>query len=334
MKGINFVFATLILACASSWADTVVMKNGDLISGTVDSISSGHVLLNTDYAGHVTIKLDAIAELTTEAAFDVTAAAGESNGQFVVADGVQMVQTDSGAQPIDVATVSSAGQNNLGLAAFAPEWSSRADLAATLSNGNTDTENYSALIESTFKKGNVEHGVRLQTVSEEVNEETTKDEFDLDYSYKRFLSEKWFAAGNAEYFENDIKNVDSRVTLGAGLGHQFWDNSFGSFSTDVGISYVDEEIDGEDESNPAVRWGLDYRRFLFSKKLEVFHSQSILFIPDSDRGEVLQSSSGLRFVLNSRIDAFTRIDVDHETEPAPDNSKTDVTYNVGVGVKF
>ena len=97
---------------------------------------------------------------------------------------------------------------------------------------------------------------------------------------------------------------------------------------------MQEELDGEDETNPAVRWGLEYNRFFFSKKMEAFHKQSVLFIPDSDRGEVLESSTGVRYALNSRIDATARVDVNHETEPAPGNSKTDVTYNLGVGIKF
>jgi putative salt-induced outer membrane protein YdiY len=157
---------------------------------------------------------------------------------------------------------------------------------------------------------------------------------DFDYLYKRFLNEKWYGSGNLEYFEDELKGVDSRITLGAGVGYQFWDDSFGSLSSDIGISYVEEEIDGEDSSNPALRWGLDYRRYLFSKKMEAFHKQSVLFIPDSDRGEVLTSSTGVRYVLNSRIDATARVDVDHETEPAEGNSKTDVTYNLGIGIKF
>ncbi len=327
----------LIFSCVVSlptWADTVLLKNGDRMTGTVDSISGGRLLLNTDYAGHVPIKLDAIAELETEAEFDVFSAAGRVNGRFAVTGGEQQLISDRTPEPIDLTLVKTAGQSNLALTRLAPEWSSRADLAAKFENGNADTEQYSALVESILKRENVQHSVSLLISNEKAEEETTKDEFDLDYLYKRFLTEKWYASGNAEYFEDTLKDVDSRITLGAGIGYQFWDDSFGSLSTDIGVSYVQEDIDGEDETNPAVRWGLEYKRFLFSKKMEAFHRQSVLFIPDSDRGEVLESSSGVRYALNDRIDATARVDVNHETEPAPGNSKTDVTYNLGVGIKF
>ena len=328
-------FTLLLCFCsASALADTVLLKNGDRLTGTVDSISGGHVLLETEYAGHIPIDLEAVAELVTEDAFDVLGADGSVNGRFAIEEGSQVLVSDAGSAALDLTTVKTAGQNNLGLPSFTRSWSSRADLAATFTNGNTDTQQYSTLIESILKQDRVQHSLKFLLANEKAEEETTKDTMDLEYLYKRFLNEKWYAAGNAQYFEDALKDVDSRITVGAGLGYQFWDNSFGAFSTDVGVSYVMEELNGEDESNPALRWGLDYKRYLLDKKMEVFHKQSVLFIPDSSRGEVIQTSTGARYALNSSIDAVARVDMNHETKPSLGNSKTDVTYNVGVGIKF
>jgi putative salt-induced outer membrane protein YdiY len=328
------LFLTVWLAAGYVSADVVVLTNGDRLTGTVDSISGGHVLLSTDYAGHVPIKLDAIAELTTEASFNVRTEQGRVVGKFMATDGAQTVVSEDISTDVALASVKTAGQDKLALATFAPEWTTRADLAAKISNGNTDTEQFTTLFETKLKQETVEHSLSLLITSEVAEEEKTKDEFDLDYGYKRFISEKWYASGNGEYYEDPLKDVDSRITVGAGLGYQFWDDSFGSFSTDLGLSYVREDLAGETENNPAVRWGLEYKRYLLSKKLEGFHKQSVLFIPDSDRGEVIESSTGLRYALNSRIDATARVDVDHETKPAPGNSKTDVTYNLGIGIRF
>jgi len=315
-------------------ADTVLLKNGDRMTGTVDSISSGRVLLKTDYAGSVPIALEAIAELVTNDEFDIVADGARQKGRFTAQDGAQLIVSTSGEQAVELVSIKTAGQNNLAMAVLTSEWSSRADIAAKFSHGNTDTEQYSTLIETALKKGNVQHNLKFLVSNEKAEDDTTKDELDVDYLYKRFLSERWYASGNAEYFEDALKDVDSRITLGAGVGYQFWDDSFGALSTDVGLSYVREEILGDETSNPALRWGLAYKRYLFSKKMEAFHEQSLLFIPDSDRGEVFESSSGVRFALGARIDAIARVDVNHETKPAPGNSKTDVTYNVGVGIKL
>ena len=333
MKRLVLITIALLLSPLAT-ADVVLLKNGDRMSGTVDSVAGGNVLLITEYAGSVAIAVDAIAEVTTEGAFDISIGDSDFSGQFAVVDGAQVVVAEGQSQPVALADVTRAGQNNLGIVSFARDWKSRVDLAAQVSNGNTDTQNFSVLAESSLKQDNVEHLLTLLVLNEEAEGIKTKEQLDLDYLYKRFVSEKWYASGNFEYFEDPIKDVDRRITLGAGMGYQFWDDSFGAFSSDLGVSYVNEDIGGETSNNPALRWGLDYKRFFFDKRMEAFHRQSVLYIPDSDRGEVIESSTGVRYALNSRIDATARIDVNHETKPAPGNSKTDVIYNVGVGVKF
>lgn len=328
------VLLGLGLMASSAWGDIVVLANGDRLSGTVDSISSGRLLLITDYAGTVPIKTDMIAQLSTDDEFDLVTDEGRVAGQFDVINGAQVVVAEAATTPVAITSIRTAGQNKLALASLAADWSSRADLSAVVSSGNSSTESYNALVESVLQRDNVEHSLSILINNEEAEQIATKEQLDVDYGYKRFISEKWYAAGNAEYFEDQLKDIDQRITLGAGMGYQFWQDSFGAFSTDLSLNYVREELAGEQESNPAVRWGLDYQRYLFAKKLEFFHGQSILFIPDSDRGEVLESSTGLRYALNDRIDTAVRVDVDHETDPAPGNSKTDVTYTLGVGIKF
>ena len=187
MKRLSLVF-TLLLAAGYVSADVVTLTNGDRLTGTVDSISGGHVLLSTDYAGHVPIKIDAIAELTTEATFDVATEQGKISGNFVVANGVQSVVGEEASTEIALASVQSAGQNNLTLGTFGSEWATRADLAANVSNGNTDTEQFSTLFETKLKRDTVEHSLTLLITSEEAEDVKTKDELDLDYGYKRFLS--------------------------------------------------------------------------------------------------------------------------------------------------
>jgi putative salt-induced outer membrane protein YdiY len=323
-----------MLLSTTTFADVAVLSNGDRITGTVDSISADNVLMITEFAGDVTIARSGIQELVTEGPLDFLTANGEVTGALKSADGQQAIESADGARDIALADIKAAKQNHLGMTSLDSEWASRAALAAIISNGNTDTESFNTLIESSYKRDTVEHAMSLRISSEKAEEVTTKDQVVLDYGYKRFVSERWYASGNAEYFTDDLKDIDRRVTLGAGMGYQFWDNSLGALSTDVTGNVVDEEILGMSETNPAVRWGLDYNRFFLDKKLEFFHGQSVLFIPDGDRGEVFASSTGLRFDINSRIDTAARIDVNHETKPAPGRSKTDVTYTIGVGVKF
>ena len=311
-------------------ADVVVMTNGDRLTGKLATIEGGFVYLATEYAGTVPLQLAAVASLTTDEAFDVHVDGVKLSGTFRSAGDSTMV-ADS---PVELAKIGRAGEDNIAETGLGTDWSSRADVSLVLSNGNSDTESLNTLIESVLKKDKVQHAMSLLISREEAEEEATRDQVDLDYGYKRFVSEKWYAAGNAEYFKDELKDIDQRITLGAGMGYQFWDNSFGALSAKLGVSAVSEEVGGENEDNPALRWGLEYKRYLLAKKLELFHKHSILVIPDADRGEVISASTGLRYALNDRVDAAARVDLNHETKPAPGNSKSDVTYTLGIGVKF
>ncbi|MEC7990437.1 MAG: DUF481 domain-containing protein, partial [Pseudomonadota bacterium] len=68
--------------------------------------------------------------------------------------------------------------------------------------------------------------------------------------------------------------------------------------------------------------------------LEIFHRQSILAIAAEERGQVLNSSTGIRFALSDRIDTALRTDLNYETDPPAGSKKADTTFTLGVGLKF
>ena len=335
--GVCRLVAMLVGAAAlPAAADVVNLNNGDRLSGTVDSVTGGKVILETEYAGSVLIDMEAVASLETEKAFEVrTKGGGMAEGRFVMGPGGQILAlADDQVEPIDLSSVRTARQNKLALTQLVAEWSTRADLSLEITNGNTETNKYNTLIETILKRERVSHAFSFLFSKEEANSETTVDQRDFDYLYKRFVSEKWYASGNAEYFKDQLKDIDYRLTTGAGMGYQFWDNSFGALSSDLGVSAVQEKRPEGKDVDPAIRWGLDYNRFLWSKRLELFHKHSLLIIPVSGRGEVLQTSTGLRLGVNSHIDTHFRVDVRYETDPPEDTKKTDTTYNLGIGLKL
>ncbi|MEC7976194.1 MAG: DUF481 domain-containing protein, partial [Pseudomonadota bacterium] len=163
---------------------------------------------------------------------------------------------------------------------------------------------------------------------------TSKDQVDLSYGYKRFISPRWFGSANSNYFRDELKDIDQRLTLGGGLGFQVLNSSRGVLSTELGVSAVQERLNGVDRTNPAARWAIDFQRYFFNRRLEIFHRQSILAIAEEERGQVLTSSTGIRFALSDRIDTALRTDLNYETDPPAGSKKADTTYTLGLGLKF
>ena len=65
----------LVFVCVgwstAALADVIELNNGDRITGTVDSVAGGKIVIDTEYAGRVTVSVDAVASLATEQDFQV-----------------------------------------------------------------------------------------------------------------------------------------------------------------------------------------------------------------------------------------------------------------------
>ena len=212
-------------------------------------------MLDTDFAGRLAVELDAVQSIETDEPFNIKLAdRTRLNGKLATTNGAQGVANDDAPpEPVALADVRSVGQSNLALVNLGTQWTSRADLSAVVSRGNSETDAYNAVIESALKRNKSEHLVTLLLNQEEADGLATKEQLEFDYGYKRFFSEKWYFAGNGEYFEDQLKDIEYRITAGAGVGYQSWDNSFGALSVEAGASMVLEKLDGTKEENPAFR---------------------------------------------------------------------------------
>ena len=100
----KLLVAILLLSLAIPvFADTVVLKNGDKLTGTIVKSDGKTLVLKTDYAGDLTIKFADIQSISTTGNLNVTAggktAVGPvttSNDQIVVAAPGGSVQAPSG----------------------------------------------------------------------------------------------------------------------------------------------------------------------------------------------------------------------------------------------
>ena len=315
-------------------ADDILMKNGDRITGTLINVLGGEMLFETDYAGRVSILVNKITAVNTEDDYEILFKGEKVDGRLVFDSDTQYVLDQDRRLPILFEDIGQISKKRNSFAPMLKSWRSRADLSLILSEGNSETSNYNVFVESILKRSKSEHAVALLINNEKAETVLTRKQFDLDYGYKRFISDKWFASGTAEYFEDELKDIEGRITMSGGAGYQFWDNSIGEFSIDLSMSAVQEKIGEDDEINPAIRFGLDYRRLFLRNKMELFHRQTVLSIPDSERGQVINASTGIRYELSTFIDTAFRIDTNYETKPAPGREKTDLTFTVGMGLKF
>lgn len=284
------------LSCAvAAHADLLVMDNGDRITGRLDSITGGKAIFDTPYAGRIWVEIANIRTLETKEAYAVRMGDRMIEGTFAGEGDLQQLIGAGQAAIVNWTGVRSATQSRNAFTRFAAGWGSHLDLALSLADGNSSTEAFNVLLEVDYQDELNAHLVTALLAREEGEGLLTRDQLDIDYGYKRFLTERWYGAGNAEYFQDTLKDIDSRITLGVGAGVQFIDNSLQNLSSDIGISAVREDIGGDSDVEPALRLGVDYQRFVLAKTIELFHRQSILQLFGDEKNQVFSSSTGIRY---------------------------------------
>lgn len=334
----NKVLGTLVVLlfafAGPAQADVVWLKSGDRVSGKVESLDGTTLRVDTEWAGTLLIKRDAVASIDTDEALNLMLYDGERvAARFEVdreEDEQQILAEDEDPRAVTLRAVRYASANG-GVDHPGDRWQSRVSYGLNISSGNTDTQSHVLRASSTLRQGPWRHQGNMDMDLTKDAGTTTREQYRLGYQLDWFFREDWFAFGSSEYFQDKRRDVDYRVTLGGGLGHQFWDTTLGALSLEGGISEVIEKVGGETENNPALRFGVDYNRFYMGQQLELFHGSELLLLAAKDRGEILKTTTGVRYALNSYLNTNLRVDFDHETKPAPGRKNTDLVYVIGVG---
>lgn len=329
------VLLLTILAAPAALADVVQLANGDRLSGTLKSIDGNNVVVDTEYAGRIVVDRTAVTSVETDAEFNVVLDGETIRGGRLTraASGEQSLATASGVRELGFGAIRAASLDTPTTSAK-DRWSTTITYGLNVSTGNSDTQAHALRARTLLRRGDLRHTLNVEADRMTDDGAVTKDQQRIGYQLDWFFRPDWYSYGTGEYFKDDLKEVDYRLTLGAGLGHQFWDNSLGGLSAEAGLTQVVEKIGGEQEINPAARIGADYNRFFLGQRLEFFHENELLVLGDLDRGQILDTSTGLRFRLSDTWTADLRVDLTHETEPADDQETTDITYIIGVGFNW
>jgi len=133
----------VIGAPAMAWADQVVLRNGDRLTGTVTAASTSELALDTELTGRVTLKWSAVSQLNSTAEVRVTLPTGQLvEGIPVVADGRLTIQPVNAAPvPADMATVRTL--DLVRAPANASSWHGALNSGWDISRGNAETSTIS-----------------------------------------------------------------------------------------------------------------------------------------------------------------------------------------------
>ncbi len=338
-RGSAFTANAALLICAwfatfssnTADADSVHLRDGSVIVGTVKSIGDGKIVFTTGFAGDISIPLKEVTGLETAEALDVTVAGG---GHYVGRLSVdeeskQQVVQDGESAEIDISDLVEATLVPADASEKVPaDWSGRVELSLHGDMGNTDKLN-AKLGFSTVREAALDRlTLTLRAEYEESDGGTTTSEAYGGTFYERDVSERKFLFTRFELEYDQFEQVDLRSRLAVGMGYFLIRNPRQDLKIFGGVGGERERFsDGTREWTPLVGGGYDYR--LDVRSWLLLKSSLVSYVNPTELDDFrLNADNSAELPLSNRSNWKLRLGVrnEYDSEPLPGVEQLDTTY--------
>jgi len=222
----------LALCCVPLFADQIVLKNGDRLTGNIEKSDEKALLIKTEFAGEVTVEWPAVQEIKSEQPLHVSLKGGQNLvGPVTTTDGKIEVATKNAGNveaPKEAIVVmrsdsEQAAWEKLQHPGLLQGWEGGVNVGFGLTAGNSETKNL-ALAFTGVRTGlhdklslyadSVYSSNDLAPGSTRVTSNTNKG----GARYDRDIIPRMFGFVNADFFTDALQDLNLRSVVGGGLG--------------------------------------------------------------------------------------------------------------------
>ncbi len=332
------------------FGDTLVMKNGDKLSGTYVTTTDKGVIFRSEFAGEVTVELANIGEVRTEQLITVTGKDGKVITGKVVTSGSEVAVTPLDGQPVTLALADVSAVRSLeGQATFEdlerrklhPEfldlYTGFYDFGIAFARGNAITDAYSSNAKLNRVTAKDNFGIyftqiRSSATIDDVST-TTANATRGGWNYSRQIGadpSRWFVQGFNDYEYDAFLGLDLRVVLGGGLGYYLIKNDRGFLTVSGGASWNREKFNtgllrNSTEVYAAQEWVYKLGRiWAVNEKFVIFpnvsNTGSYRMNFDASLAAALSRILSLQFSISDR----------YLSNPLPGRKSNDVLFSAGI----
>ena len=224
-----------VLLSPAAWADQIVLKNGDRLTGVITQTDAKGLTIKTEFAGAVTVAMDALVQITSEQPLYLTLKDSQVVVGTVTTEGDTLVvkTQDTGTVRLaktsvqfvrnaEVQTLYAAEMDRLRNPGLGDLWSGSADAGLSLTRGNAETSTVNigmnAARATTRDKISVYYMQLFARNSTAGTSVTTANAKRGGARYDVNLTGRSFAFGMGDLEADEFQRLDLRLVLGGGLG--------------------------------------------------------------------------------------------------------------------
>lgn len=211
-------------------ADQVVLKNGDIITGTVIKKDGDKLTLKSEFLGEVTMPWSAVKSLKSDKELNVVLPGGETVKGKVSTTGDNLSVAAAGGEKTAALTAVTAVRDDaeqhqwerLQHPGILELWTGAYNMGLALARGNARTAtltNAFAASRTTTKDKIIVHfnEIYATALANNVNS-TTASSLAGGWEYNRNFNPKWFVTTANEYDHDRFQSLNLRAVFGAGAG--------------------------------------------------------------------------------------------------------------------
>lgn len=250
----------LLFVAPQIFGDTIKLKNGDRVTGTIVKSDEKALVIKTEYAGLVTINWDAIQDIEAAQELNIFSRSGQKIvGTVTSADNkIEVATKDAGKVTLakaDIVTIRDAAEQ----AAWQKEqdryanpsvldlWNGSADFGLALTSGNSSTTTLTAGLDLARVTKRDKTTVFYRQIS--ASDRTTKPSKKIanakhaGVQYDLKLSNRSYVFGFTNFDFDEFLRLDLRFVAGGGFGYNVVKNEHSTFDLFGGIAYNNETFD-------------------------------------------------------------------------------------------
>jgi putative salt-induced outer membrane protein YdiY len=336
--------------CSALFADQVVLKNGDRLTGTITKSDDKTLLIKTEFAGEVTVQWPAVQEINSTQPLHVALTNGKTiAGPVTTADGSLAVTTAANGTvtvtKADVTGLRSDAEQTAYEKSLHPGlmqgWAGGANVGFALTGGNSDTRSLALAFTADRKTSNDEIALYENTVyatneAAGATPSTTANSNQAGARYSRNFNPRLFGFVGADFQTNALQDLNLRTVLGGGLGYHAIKTAKTTLDFLVGPNYTREDYDTVTNNFVALTLGEQLSHKLGASTVL---TQSLYLFPDlSDTGQYRATFNfGSVTKLSKWLgwqNAFSEIYVTNPPAATPPLKKNDIILTTGLNFSF
>ena len=337
-KYILFISIFFIWPVISDVSDaaTVIMKNGDRITGKIKSMDSHSLLLTLPYAGDISIDRSAIDKMQSEEPLRIMLnnhsikfgkIEKKSKGETVIDNSITGDKHNYAFS--DIAYLNPPPH----IAGEGTAFSGEINLGGEFKEGNTVSTKIHADFNSQFDRGIKRYLLNGNSHWESKNRSKTENKWFLQGRYNRLFTPKWYTLGNMSLEFDEFKGLQLRSVTGAGVGYRFLDAEHHKLSIEGGPNFVYENYQDTGKNKTiAFREGGNLEYGIFNNRILFYHTHSVLQGLSDTSLLSIRTSTGLKIPVGILgIHTALQLDWDWDQKPSPGSQKSDTTITIKGG---